>query len=165
MNPKTMFACLRSMLAVPLAVALALALALPATVLADDGLAVVESRYDVAETEARLVEAVEGKGLKVMAQVDHQANAETVDMEMPATRLVIFGNPAAGTQLMKCAPTVAIDLPMKMLIWQDGDAVKVAYNTADYLVERHGIGDCAKPVQEKVRKALDGFARQAAGAS
>ncbi|MFO7582880.1 DUF302 domain-containing protein, partial [Guyparkeria sp.] len=114
------------------------AFALPAAALADDGLTVMDSRYSVAETEERLVEAVEGKGLTVMAQVDHQANAKTVDLEMPATRLVIFGNPKSGTQLMKCAPTVAIDLPMKMLIWEDEDAVKVAYNTAEYLVERHG---------------------------
>lgn len=137
---------------------------LPFAAQAANGLNVIESEHGVAETEERLVEAVEGKGLTVMAQVDHQANAKTVDLEMPATRLVIFGNPAAGTQLMKCAPTVAIDLPMKMLIWEDGDTVKVAYNTAGYLVERHGIGDCAEPVQGKIRQALHGFARVAAGA-
>ncbi|WP_410474375.1 DUF302 domain-containing protein [Guyparkeria sp. TX1] len=158
MNRNTMFSKMRAALLV------SSALVLPATALAGNGLATLESQYSVAETEERLVEAVEGKGLTVMAQVDHQANAKTVDMEMPATRLVIFGNPAAGTQLMKCAPTVAIDLPMKMLIWEDGDIVKVAYNTADYLVERHGIGDCAAPVQEKVGQALDGFARAATGA-
>lgn len=139
------------------------AFALPATALAGNGMATLKSHYSVAETEERLVEAVESKGLTVMAQVDHQANAKTVDMEMPAMRLVIFGNPAAGTQLMKCAPTVAIDLPIKMLIWEDGETVKVAYNTADYLVDRHGIGDCAAPVQEKVGQALKGFAKVAAG--
>ncbi len=145
------------------AIAGLLALALPLSGLAGNGMTVVESKHGVAETEERLVEAVEGKGLKVMAQVDHQANAETVEMEMPATRLVIFGNPKAGTALMKCAPTVAIDLPMKMLIWDDGSTVKIAYNTIEHLVERHGIGDCAAPVQEKARQALDGFARMAAG--
>ncbi|WP_322521351.1 DUF302 domain-containing protein [Guyparkeria halophila] len=145
------------------AVFAAAALWLPVGVLAADGMVVIDSQHGVAETEARLIEAVEGKGLTVMARVDHQANAKTVDMEMPATRLVIFGNPAAGTQLMKCAPTVAIDLPMKMLIWEDGDTVKVAYNTAGYLVERHGIGDCAALVQGKIRQALHGFARAAAG--
>ena len=128
-----------------------------------NGLNVIESQHGVAETEERLVEVAEGKGLTMMDQVDHQANAQTVYMEMPATGLVIFGNPAAGTQLMTCAPTVAIDLTMKMLIWEDGETVKVAYNTADYLVERHGIGDCAAPVQEKVGQALEGFAKTAAG--
>ncbi len=157
MHLKTMFSKMGSaLLVLP-------AFALPAAALAGNGLTTLESQYSVAETEERLVEAVEGKGLTVMAQVDHQANAETVDMEMPATRLVIFGNPKLGTQLMKCAPTVAIDLPMKMLIWEDGEAVKVAYNTVDYLVERHEIGDCAAPVQEKVGQALDGFAKAAAG--
>lgn len=155
MNLKTMFSRLRLLLVLPIV--------LPATVLAGNGLAVVDSQYSVAETEERLIEAVEGKGLTVMARVDHKANAETVDLDMPATRLVIFGNPKAGTQLMKCAPTVAIDLPMKMLIWDDGKAVKVAYNRADYLAERHGLGDCAGPVQKKVAQALEGFARQAAG--
>ncbi|MFI9651594.1 DUF302 domain-containing protein [Guyparkeria halopsychrophila] len=157
MHLKTTFSKMRAaLLVLP-------AFALPAAALAGNGLTMLESQYSVAETEERLVEAVEGKGLTVMAQVDHQANAKTVDMEMPATRLVIFGNPKLGTQLMKCAPTVAIDLPMKMLIWEDGETVKVAYNTAEYLVERHEIGDCAAPVQEKVRQALDGFARMAAG--
>ncbi|MFI9653468.1 DUF302 domain-containing protein [Guyparkeria sp. GHLCS8-2] len=157
MHLKTMFSKLGSaLLVLP-------AFALPAAALAGNGLMTLESQYSVAETEERLVEAVESKGLTVMAQVDHQANAETVDMEMPATRLVIFGNPKLGTQLMKCAPTVAIDLPMKMLIWEDGETVKVAYNTAEYLVERHEIGDCAAPVQEKVGQALDGFAKAAAG--
>ena len=157
MNFKTMFPKMRAALLV------LSAFVLPATAFAGNGLVTLESQHGVAETEERLIEAVEGKGLTVMARVDHQANAKTVDMEMPATRLVIFGNPAAGTQLMKCAPTVAIDLPMKMLIWEDGDTVKVAYNTAGYLVERHGIGDCAEPVQGKIRQALHGFARAAAG--
>ncbi len=158
MNIKTMFSKLRAVLLVlP-------AFALPVTALADNGLTVLDSRYSVAETEERLIESIEGQGLTIMARVDHQANAKTVDLDMPATRLVIFGNPNAGTQLMKCAPTVAIDLPMKMLIWDDGEAVKVAYNRADYLAERHGLGECAGPVQEKIAQALDGFAQQAAGA-
>jgi len=138
-----------------------LALFLPVVGLAAEGMSVIESDYGVAETETRLVDAIEGKGLTVMARVDHRANAQSVDLDMPATRLVIFGNPKAGTQLMKCAPTVAIDLPMKMLIWEDGEAVRIGYNTPDYLVERHGIGDCAAPVQAKMRKALAGLARQA----
>ncbi len=156
MSLKTLFSRLRVLLVLP-------AFALPVAAVADNGLTVVDSQYSVVETEERLIEAVESKGLTVMARVDHQANAETVDLDMPATRLVIFGNPKAGTQLMKCAPTVAIDLPMKMLMWDDGEAVKVAYNRAEYLAERHGLGDCAGTVQDKIAQALDGFARQAAG--
>ena len=139
------------------------ALWLPAGVLAADGMVIIESQHGVVETEQRLVEAIEAKGMGVMAQVDHRANASSVGLDMRPTRLVIFGNPKGGTQLMKCAPTVAIDLPMKMLIWQDGETVKVAYNQVEYLVERHGIGDCAAPVQVKMKKALDGLAHSAAG--
>ena len=141
----------------------AAALWLPAGVLAADGMVIIESQHGVVETEQRLVEAIEAKGMGVMAQVDHRANASSVGLDMRPTRLVIFGNPKGGTQLMKCAPTVAIDLPMKMLIWQDGETVKVAYNQAEYLVERHDIGDCAAPVQVKMKKALDGLAHSAAG--
>ncbi|KTG17019.1 hypothetical protein AUR63_00515 [Guyparkeria sp. XI15] len=135
----------------------------PTAVLAGDGMTIVDSRFGVAETEQRLVEAIEAKGMGVMAQVDHRANARSVDLDMPPTRVVIFGNPLGGTQLMKCVPTVAIDLPMKMLIWQDGETVRIAYNRAEYLVERHGIGDCAAPVQAKMKQALDGLAHTAAG--
>lgn len=140
-----------------------LAVLLPLAAQAADGMTVIESKHGVAETEQRLVEAIEAKGMGVMAQVDHRANARTVDLDMPPTRVVIFGNPLGGTQLMKCAPTVAIDLPMKMLIWQDGETVHVGYNQAEYLVARHGIGDCAAPVQAKMKKALDGLAHAAAG--
>lgn len=140
-----------------------LALFLPVVGMAADGMSVIESDYGVVETETRLVDAIEGKGLTVMARVDHRANAHSVGLDMSATRLVIFGNPKAGTALMQCAPTVAIDLPMKMLIWAEGGTVRVGYNTPDYLVERHDIGDCAAPVQATMRKALAGLARQAAG--
>ena len=157
MNPKTMFSKLRTMLLILPAVAL------PAAALADNGLTVMDSRYSVTETEQRLVEAIEAKGMGVMAQIDHRANASSVGLDMRPTRLVIFGNPKGGTQLMQCAPTVAIDLPMKMLIWQEDETVRIGYNQAEYLVERHGIGDCAAPVQAKMKQVLAGLARTAAG--
>jgi len=140
-----------------------LALLLPFASQAVEGITVLDSNFGVDETEQRLIEAVENNGLTVMVQVDHKANAKTVGLDMPATRLVVFGNPKLGTQLMKCSPTVAIDLPMKMLIWEEGETVKVAYNTVDYLVDRHQIDDCAASALEKVRQALDGFAKEAAG--
>ena len=138
-------------------------LCLPAGALAAEGMTVIDSRHGVAETQQRLVEAIENKGMGVMAQVDHRANASSVGLDMRPTRLVIFGNPKGGTQLMKCAPSVAIDLPMKMLIWDDGGTVRIGYNQAEYLVERHGIGDCAAAVQVKMKQALDDLARTAAG--
>jgi len=140
-----------------------LALLLPVASLAAEGMVVTESQHGVAETEQRLVKAIEANGMGVMAQIDHRANASSVGLDMHPTRLVIFGNPKGGTQLMQCAPTVAIDLPMKMLIWQEGEMVRIGYNQAEYLVERHGIGDCAAPVQAKMKQALAGLARAAAG--
>lgn len=78
----------------------------------------VESEFPVPETEKRLVNALEEAGMTVMARVDHAANAETVDMSLRPTRLVVFGNPTAGTPLMQCSRTTAIDLPQKALIWR-----------------------------------------------
>ncbi len=135
----------------------------PATAWSVEGMNVITSEYDVAETEQRLVAALEEKGFTIMAQVDHAQGARSVDLELAPTRLVIFGNPAGGTRLMQCQRSVAIDLPMKMLIWDEGGEVHVGYNTADYLAGRHGLGDCAKPVQEKVGKVLAALAETAAG--
>jgi len=136
---------------------------LPVTAWAVEGMTQITSHHDVAETEERLLSALEEKGFTVMARVDHAAGARSVDLELEPTRLVIFGNPAGGTLLMQCRRSMAIDLPMKMLIWRDGPEVLVAYNRADYLVDRHDLEDCAAPVQEKMGQVLEGLARQAAG--
>jgi uncharacterized protein (DUF302 family) len=72
--------------------------------------------------------------------VDHSGEAEKVGLHMPPTRLVIFGSPKGGTPLMLAAPSVAIDLPLKILVWQDGDGKTwLSYNTPEYLRERHGL--------------------------
>lgn len=136
-------------------------LALPAV--AADGVVRVESEFPVPETEKRLVNALEEAGMTVMARVDHAANAETVDMSLRPTRLVIFGNPAAGTPLMQCSQTTAIDLPQKALIWEDGDGtVWLGYNSPDYLQGRHAISGCDEQLAS-VKQALAGFARTATG--
>ncbi|MGM0517816.1 MAG: DUF302 domain-containing protein [Pseudomonadota bacterium] len=135
---------------------------LPMAAWSAEGMTVVTSEHDVAETEERLVAALEEKGFTIMARVNHAAGAHSVDLELEPTRLVIFGNPAGGTLLMQCRRGMAIDLPMKMLIWRDGDEVQVAYNSAEYLADRHDLGDCAAPVQEKMGEVLDGLARRAA---
>jgi uncharacterized protein (DUF302 family) len=136
---------------------------LPVAASAAEDMVKMTSEHDVAETEERLLSALQEKGFTVMAQVDHAAGARSVDLELEPTRLVIFGNPAGGTRLMQCRRSMAIDLPMKMLIWRDGDEVRIAYNSAEYLAERHDLGDCAAPVQEKMGQVLDGLARRAAG--
>ncbi len=129
----------------------------PAAVAAD-GMIRVESEYSVAETADRLVGALEDAGMTVMARVDHAANAGSVDLSLRPTRVVIFGNPAAGTPLMQCSQTTAIDLPQKALIWEDADGtVWLGYNSPDYLQERHAISGCDEQLAG-VEQALAKFA-------
>ena len=103
------------------------------------GLIIVESQNDIDTTQAKLEAAIEGiDGLNIMTIIDHAANAERAGLELRPTRLVIFGNPNAGTPLMQAAQSVAIDLPQKMLIWEDASgAVFVGYNSPYYLKARH----------------------------
>jgi uncharacterized protein (DUF302 family) len=88
----------------------------------------------------RLQSILAGKGLQVFALVDHSGEAEKAGMKLRPTKLLIFGSPKAGTPLMAAAPTLAIDLPLKALVWQDdGGKVWVTYNRPEYLQERHGV--------------------------
>lgn len=104
------------------------------------GLVELESRHSVGDTVTRLLDALQDKGVKVFAVIDHSAEAEKVGLKMPPTKLVIFGSPKAGTPLMLAAPTIAIDLPLKILVREDSDAkVWVSYNEPAYLRERHGL--------------------------
>ena len=105
-----------------------------------EGMVVVESAHSVADTQERLEAALEENGLILVAVVAHDQNAENADLELRPTRLLIFGNPQAGTPLMQEQQTVAIDLPQKMLIWEDAEgSVWLGYNDPQYLKERHGI--------------------------
>ncbi len=108
----------------------------------EQGLVTFPSRYSVPETLQRLLSIIAEKGLKTFAVVDHSGEAEKVGLSMRPTQLVIFGAPKGGTPVMVAAPTAAIDLPLKVLIWQDesGES-QVTFNTPDYLAERHGIPD------------------------
>ncbi|MGA8617977.1 MAG: DUF302 domain-containing protein [Candidatus Sulfotelmatobacter sp.] len=105
-----------------------------------NGLVQVPSPYSVDETVQRLQSILAQKGLRVFALVDHSGEAEKVGMKMRPTKLLIFGSPKAGTPLMVAAPTLAIDLPLKALVWQDENGkVWVSYNSPEYLQERHRI--------------------------
>lgn len=106
----------------------------------DRGIADVPSSHSVDETVERLQNILRERGLTLFALVDHSGLAATAGMKMPPTRLLIFGSPTAGTPLMLAAPSVAIDLPLKILVWQDADGKAwVSYNTPQYLRERHGV--------------------------
>lgn len=105
-----------------------------------NGLVHTASPHSVAETLRRLRMIVESKGLMVFATIDHSGEAAKVCMEMKPTQVLIFGSPKAGTPVMLAAPTVAIDLPLKALVWEDAQGkVWISYNSAEYLQRRHGI--------------------------
>jgi uncharacterized protein (DUF302 family) len=128
----------------------------------DSGLISLRSAHDFATTVARLQQHLRSKGMQLFAEVDHAAGADKVDMKLRPTQVLMFGNPAIGTPLMQCSQTVAIDLPQKMLVWEDavGD-VWLAYNSPDFLRWRHSIDGCDE-VLAKVSNALSSFARTAA---
>src|SRR5580658_894363 len=104
------------------------------------GILQVASPYTVEETLGRLESILADRGVKVFALIDHSGEAAKVGMKMRPTKLVIFGNPKGGTPLMVAAPTLAIDLPLKALVWEDENGkVWVSYNSPEYLQQRHGV--------------------------
>lgn len=130
-----------------------------------DGLVAVQSSRDFATTVAQAEQAIAGRGLTLMATVDHAANAQTVDATLRPTTLFIFGNPKVGTQLMHVAQTTGIDLPMKLLVWQDDTgAVWVSYNDPAWLGGRHHVAG-KDALLTKVQGALSGIAADAARAA
>lgn len=107
---------------------------------ADKGLIDKPSQHSVEQTVEKLKNILQSKGVAVFALIDHSGEAEKVGMKMRPTKLLIFGNPKAGTPLMLAAPSVAIDLPLKILIWEDASGkVWVTYNSPEFLRERHGL--------------------------
>jgi uncharacterized protein (DUF302 family)/uncharacterized membrane protein YidH (DUF202 family) len=98
------------------------------------------SNHSVDETVDRLKNILQAKGVTLFAVVDHSGEAEKVGTKMPATKLLIFGSPKAGTPLMLAAPSIAIDLPLKILVREDSEGkVWISYNSPEYLKERHGL--------------------------
>jgi uncharacterized protein (DUF302 family) len=106
----------------------------------EKGIVDLASNHSVDETVAKLKSILEAKGAALFALIDHSGEAEKVGMKMPPTKLLIFGNPKAGTPIMQAAPSAAIDLPLKILVWEDGQQkVWISYNSPAYLQERHGF--------------------------
>jgi uncharacterized protein (DUF302 family) len=104
------------------------------------GIIETPSNHSVDQTVERLKGILQAKGVTLFALVDHSGEAEKVGMKMRPTKLLIFGSPKAGTPVMLAAPSLAIDLPLKILVWEDAQGkVWVSYNSAAYLQERHGV--------------------------
>ena len=105
-----------------------------------NGLIQLAAQHSFEDTLQRLESSVASRGLTVFARIDFSGDAERAGLKMNPTRLLIFGNPKAGTPLMVAAPTVAIDFPLKILVSQDGTGkVWVSYNSPEYLKDRHDI--------------------------
>jgi uncharacterized protein (DUF302 family) len=110
--------------------------------LPDNGLIHLRSPYSVPETLKRLQSVLQAKNLDVFARVDHSGEAQKVGLKMRPTQLIVFGSPKAGTPLMVASPTLAIDLPLKALAWEDADGqVWLSYNSPEYLKQRHNVPD------------------------
>jgi uncharacterized protein (DUF302 family) len=107
---------------------------------ANNGIVSKPSKHCVEKTVEALTNLLKSKGVAVFALIDHSGEAEKVGLKMRPTKLLIFGNPKAGTPLMLASPSSALDLPLKILIWEDGEGkVWLSYNSPEYLKERHGL--------------------------
>lgn len=128
-----------------------------------DELVTIESKHSVKETLDRLTATLDKRGIKPVARVDHAAGAKAVGMELAPTEVLIFGNPRLGTPLMQSDPKIGIDLPMKVLAWQDkAGKVWVAYTAPEMLKARHGITD-RDEVFGAMATALHGLTKAASG--
>jgi uncharacterized protein (DUF302 family) len=125
-----------------------------------NGIVTLPSLHSVDETVEKLKSILAAKGVTVFAVIDHSGEAAKAGLFMPNTKLVIFGNPKGGTPVMLAAPSSAIDLPLKILVADDGAGkVSVTYNSVDYLAKRHVLPDAVLPAL----KVIETLAAAAAG--
>ncbi|MGA3360471.1 MAG: DUF302 domain-containing protein [Solirubrobacteraceae bacterium] len=97
------------------------------------------SPWSVADTISRIEQVLASKGIKLFAVIDHSGEAHAAGLELRETRVVIFGNPAAGTAVMEAVPLAALDLPLKVLVWADGNQTQVSYTPPAALAARYGL--------------------------
>lgn len=116
-----------------------------------EGLIVSEFEVDFETASKRIENAIEDSPANLMTVFDHRENAQKVGMDMPPTRVFVFGNPKLGTPILNEYRSLAIDLPQKMLLWEKDDRIKVAYNDPDYLFERHEVEN------EEAKQKISGF--------
>jgi uncharacterized protein (DUF302 family) len=130
------------------------------TVLAADGLVSLKSSYSPDETMNRFEAIAKKKGLNIFARINHTAGAAKIGKTLRPTEVLIFGNPQGGTPFIECGQTVGIDLPLKVLVWEDAARqVWLGYNDPVYLAKRHEVSEC--PAAGKLNKALAGLSAAA----
>ena len=126
------------------------------------GMITRRSPHDALKTLRRLRAAIERAGLTVFADVDHRGNAVEVGLELRPTRLLIFGDPRGGTPLMQLGQTVGLDLPLKILVWEDPDGVAwLAYNDPRWMADRHALGPAAATAVAAISSGLEKLAAAA----
>ena len=131
-----------------------------------NGLITIESAFDAAETVARLRSAITSSGNSVFAIFDHAAGAVAAGLPLRPTTVIAFGNPAAGTKLMQMNQMAAIDLPLKILVWQDeANKANISYNDPQWLSERHELGPEAQAVIAAMSRLLAAVTEQSARAA
>jgi uncharacterized protein (DUF302 family) len=123
----------------------------------DNGIINIPSKYSVKETIDRLESLLKSKGVTIFARIDQKAAAEKAGLSMRPTELLIFGDPKAGTPLMNSYPSLALDLPLKVLAWENKEGnVILSYNSSKYLKERHSLSEEPfKPVELLVKSVLE----------
>ena len=132
--------------------------------MAADGLITVRSNYGPKDTMNRLAAEVKARGLTVFAHIDHAAGAAAVGLPMRPTDLLIFGNAKGGTPLMQSVQTTGIDLPLKILVWQDAaDSTWLSYNDPSWLAKRHGLGPDVEATVNALTTATHAVAKAATG--
>jgi uncharacterized protein (DUF302 family) len=115
------------------------------------------------ETVARLVGAIEGRGLTVFARIDHAAAAREAGLELADEEVVLFGNPRAGTPLMQSDPRVGIELPLRILVWADADGVLLGYRDPHELSEAYELGEDDRATLDQMATLLGKIVDEAAG--
>jgi uncharacterized protein (DUF302 family) len=128
-----------------------------------DGLSSHPSSWNSKETADRLSAALKNRGLEIMARIDHAAAAEKAGLSLRPTELFVFGNPKAGTLLMQKEQTLGIDLPLKVLVWEDESGKTwVSYNEPAWLARRHGVESDSDATVKAMTNALIAIANEAA---
>ena len=130
-----------------------------------EGLTTVPSRFGPKETMDRLATEIQAREMKVFARIDHAAGATEVGLTLRPTELIIFGNARGGTPFMQSVQTVGIDLPLRVLVWEDAAGKTwISYNEPGWIARRHGVHN-AEQVVSKMGAALSAIARKAANSN
>jgi uncharacterized protein (DUF302 family) len=125
------------------------------------GIVTKQSNKSVAETVDRLTRVIEDRGFTLFRVIDHSGTAERAGVQMPDSKLVMFGKPAVGSKVMVAAPTAGLDLPLKVLVWEDpNSAVSLTYNSPGFLSERHQVESALRGPFDAVESIVEAVLTQ-----